>query len=73
MKISWEDLVNKGSNFADFVRFRPHTYTHTHARGNITPNEVQIKAKLCLIKTAQCIGTKNTVWRQCYLSLLHPK
>ena len=21
-----QDLVNKGSNFADFVRFRPHTY-----------------------------------------------
>ena len=25
----WEDLVSKGSNFADFVRFRPHTYTRT--------------------------------------------
>ena len=25
----WEDLVNKGSNFEDFVRFRPHTYTRT--------------------------------------------
>ena len=25
----WEDLVNKNSNFADFVRFRPHTYTRT--------------------------------------------
>ena len=29
MKTLWEDLVNKGSNFADFIRFCPHTYTHT--------------------------------------------
>ena len=29
MKTLWEDLVNKGSNFADFMRFCPHTYTHT--------------------------------------------
>ena len=26
----WEDLVNKDSNFADFVRFRPYTYARTH-------------------------------------------
>ena len=29
MKTPWEDLVNKGSNFMDFVRFRAHTYTRT--------------------------------------------
>ena len=29
MKTPWKDLVNKGSNFADFVRFCPHTYEHT--------------------------------------------
>ena len=29
MKTLWEDLVNKGSNFADFVRSRPHTYART--------------------------------------------
>ena len=23
------DLVNQGSNFAEFVRFRPHSYAHT--------------------------------------------
>ena len=28
-KTTCEDLVNKGSNFANFVRFRPHTYTRT--------------------------------------------
>ena len=22
-------MVNKGSSFADFMRFRPHTYSHT--------------------------------------------
>ena len=25
----WQVMVNKGSHFADFVRFRPHTYTRT--------------------------------------------
>ena len=30
-KTPWEDLVNKDSKFADFVRFRPHTYLHTHS------------------------------------------
>ena len=29
MKTPWEALINKDLNFADFVRFRPHTYTHT--------------------------------------------
>ena len=29
MKTLWEDMVNKGSHIADFVRFRPHTYTRT--------------------------------------------
>ena len=29
MKTPWEDLVNKNSNFEDFVRFNPHTYTCT--------------------------------------------
>ena len=28
-KTPCEDLVNKDSNFADFVRFRPHTYART--------------------------------------------
>ena len=27
----WEDLVNKDSRFADFVRFCPHTYLHMHS------------------------------------------
>ena len=26
-----------------------------------------------MIKTGLCIGTKNTVWTQCSLSLLHPE
>ena len=31
MKALWQDLVNKGTNFADFVRFCPYTsYTRTH-------------------------------------------
>ena len=25
----WEDMVNKGSHFADFVRLRPYTYSRT--------------------------------------------
>ena len=29
MKTLWEGMVNKGLNFADFVRFRLHTYTRT--------------------------------------------
>ena len=29
MKTLREDLVSKGSNFEDFVRFHPHTYTRT--------------------------------------------
>ena len=28
-KTPLEDQVNKNSNFADFVRFRPHTYART--------------------------------------------
>ena len=28
-KTTCEDLINKGPNFADFVRFYPHTYTCT--------------------------------------------
>ena len=26
MKIPWDDIVNKGSRFPDFLGFRPHTY-----------------------------------------------
>ena len=29
MKTPWEDIVNKGLSFTDFVRFYPHTYAHT--------------------------------------------
>ena len=25
----WEDMVNKGSHFGDFVKYRPFTYTRT--------------------------------------------
>ena len=31
-KTSFENQFNKGSNFADFVRFRPHTYARTQLR-----------------------------------------
>ena len=27
METMWEGVVNKGSHFADFLRFRPYTYT----------------------------------------------
>ena len=31
----WEGMVNKGSHFADFVRFRPHTF-NLHAQSTIS-------------------------------------
>ena len=29
MKTLWENLANKGSNFVDFVGFRPHVWART--------------------------------------------
>ena len=42
-KTPLEDLVNKGSNFEDFMKFRPHTYTcaHQHLPPLIDDNELK--------------------------------
>lgn len=49
-KTPLEDLVKKGSKFANFVRFRAHTYTHTHTHNNLCRplREAIIVSSICL-------------------------
>ena len=47
-KTPCEDLVNKGSNFADIVRFPPYTYTHTLNNLCRPLREAIIVSSICL-------------------------
>ena len=57
----WEDMVNKGSSFADFLRFRPHTYARTHS----TISEIALRHGCSPVNLPHIFRTpfpRNTSW-----------
>lgn len=62
MKTQWENLVIKGSNFADFVRLRPHTYKCTQQSlkgGNKNEREICIEKLVSFVFPV--FSSKNNV------------